>query len=37
MLPTSLVSKSTAEKILFIGKSIRILRYINKEQSLLPP
>ena len=37
MLPTSLVSKSTAEKILFIGKSIRILRVIKKEQSLLPP
>lgn len=37
MLPTSLVSKTTAEKLLFIGKSIRILRCINKEQSLLPP
>jgi gamma-tubulin complex component 4 len=37
MLPSSIISKQTAEKVLFIGKSIRILRYINKEQSLLPP
>jgi gamma-tubulin complex component 4 len=30
MLPSSIINKQTAEKVLFIGKSIRILRYINK-------
>lgn len=37
MLPNTLLSKQTAEKVLFVGKSVRILRLIRKEQSLLPP
>ncbi len=37
MLPFCLVDKALAEKILFIGKSMRILRSLNERDSLFLP
>ena len=36
MIPLSIITHKTAEKILFIGKGAIILRIINKELSKLP-